>query len=65
MQEFFTEKIHQHDLRNKRAWESYNLRTVKYGTETVRHMGPKTWNLVPNDIKESKSLIEFKDKIRS
>ena len=65
MQELFTEKIHQYDLRNKRTWESYNLRTVKYGTETVRYMGPKTWKLVPNDIKESKSLTEFKTKIRS
>ena len=56
MQELFTEKIHQHDLRNKRTWESYNLRTVKYGTETVRYRGPKTWKLVPNDIKRIKII---------
>ena len=64
MQELFTEKIHQHDLRNKRSWETYNLRTVKYGTETIIHMGPKTWNMVPNDMKKSKSLFEFKQKIK-
>ena len=62
MQELFTEKVHQHDLRNKRSWETFNVRTVKYGTETIRHMGPKTWDIVPPEIKESKSLLEFKQK---
>ena len=64
MQELFTEKIHQHDLRHKRSWETYNLRTVRYGTETITHMGPKTWDLVPNNMKISKSLIEFKQQIK-
>ena len=62
MQELFTENINQHNLR---SWETFNLRTVKYGTETIRHMGPKTWDLVPNYIKESKSLLEFQKKIKN
>ena len=64
MQELFTEKVHQYDLRNKGSWETHNVRTVKYGTETIRHMGPKTWELVPTEIKESKTLLEFKQKIK-
>jgi len=64
MQDMFTEKIHQHDLRNKRQWENYNLRTVRYGIETIRNMGPKTWDIVPSEIRESKSLLEFKQKIK-
>ena len=47
MQELFTEKIHQHDLRHKRSRETYNLRTVRYGTETITHMGPKTQGSSP------------------
>ena len=43
MQALFTEKINQYDLRNKRSWVSDNIRTVNYGTETIRNMGPKTW----------------------
>ena len=61
--ELFTEKVHKHNLRNKRSWETNNARTVKYGTETMRYMGPKTWVLVPTEIKESKSLLEFKQRI--
>ena len=64
VQELFTEMVHQHDLRHKRSWETYNVRTVKYGTETIRYMGPKTWNLVPTEIKESNSLLEFKQSIK-
>ena len=64
MQELFKEKINHYDLRNKSFWETDNVRTVKYGTETIRYMGPKTWDLVPCDIKVSKSLLEFKAKIK-
>ena len=55
---------------------SYNLRnqskcnrsipcTEKYGTETTSSIGPKLWNKVPTEIKNSKSLEEFKVRIKS
>ena len=39
-------------------------KTVNRGLETIRYRGPKTWKLVPEDIKVAKSLAEFKAKIR-
>ena len=45
MQELFTEKVNNHDLRNKRSWVTCNVRTVKYGTETKGTWGPKPGNL--------------------
>ena len=39
-------------------------KTVNRGLETIRYRGPKTWKLIPEDIKEAKSLAEFKAKIR-
>ena len=41
MQNLFTVKDYQHDLRSKRAWESHLIRTVKYGNETFSNWGPK------------------------
>jgi hypothetical protein len=38
--------------------------TVNRGKETIRYRGPKTWNIVPKDIKDSKSLDIFKEKIK-
>ena len=55
----------QYNLRKKRAWEQSNIRTVTYGTETIRYRGPKTWAIVPQHIKESITLQEFKIKIKS
>ena len=42
MQELFIEQVHIRDLRNKRSWEIPKVRTVGYGTETIRYRGPKT-----------------------
>ena len=64
LRELFNENINSHDLRNKRYWESSNVRTVHYGTETIKYRGPKTWEMVPNFIKESTSILEFKTKIK-
>ena len=41
-----------------------NVRTVAYGTETISFLGPKIWSILPKEIKESKSLVEFKTKIK-
>ena len=38
--------------------------TVKMGEGSVRYRGPKTWEIVPEEIKQSKSLDIFKDRIK-
>ena len=37
-----------------------NIKTVHYGLQSVRYLGPKIWELVPNNIKYSNFLIKFK-----
>ena len=54
-----------YDLRKKNIFKSSNVHTVFYGTETISFRGPKTWELVPEDIKCSKTLAEFKNKIKN
>ena len=65
LQELFQERNIQHDLRNERSWENDLIRTVQYGSETVRNLGPKTWDLVPKQIQNSVTLKEFKIKIKT
>ena len=50
--------------RGKQEWVPPKVRTVNKGLETIRYRGPKTWELVPTEIKISKSLSEFKIKIK-
>ena len=36
-----------HSIFNE-AQNTYNIRTVNYGTETLSFRGPKTWELLPD-----------------
>ena len=53
-----------YDYCSKFPFKTRNIRTVAYGTETLSFMGPKIWSLVPNELKEIKTLTEFKRKIK-
>ena len=50
---------------SKQVFVTHNIRTVHRGTETLSHLGPAIWLIIPDDIKKSKSVIEFKYKIKS
>ena len=59
------EKRHlQYSLRDPAAFKTSNINSTKYGTETISFRVPKIWGSVPQDIKNSKSLNEFKFKIK-
>ena len=64
IQEIFHDHINSYDLRVKRNWEISKARTVRYGTETVRFRGPKIWEILPTDVKDSNTLREFKTRVK-
>ena len=64
VREIFKELENTENLRSGKDWDLPKVRTVNNGIETIRYRGPKTWNLLPNDIKESKTLEEFSKKIK-
>ena len=41
-----------------------NLKTAHYGIQSVEFLGPKIWTMVPQNIKNCKSLQEFKKLIK-
>ena len=54
------------NLRSQTKFYNYhNPRSVWFGTENLRALGPKIWNIIPLDIKNSASLAIFKQKIKS
>ena len=63
MKELFAPKMSSYDLRNNNSFKRRRVKSVWHGTESVSYLGPKIWDLVPNEIKESKSLNAFKFKI--
>ena len=64
MNNVFSVSTNPYNLRNAPEFDTSNVHTVHNGTETISFRGPKTWSLVPQEIKNSKSIIEFKNKIR-
>ena len=64
MKDIFIQKENTYNLRNKQPWEIRPVKSVYNGTETLSFRGPKTWDMLPNSIKQSESLQEFTYKVK-
>ena len=53
-----------YNIRSSSILCTRNVKTVKYGSDSLSFRGPKIWALVSDSIKVSNSLHEFKSKIR-
>ena len=49
---------------SNQIFDTHNIRSVYNGTDTLSFLGPKIWNILPNDIKTITCLNVFKKKIR-
>ena len=52
---------------NLRRWSDFTLpivRTVNYGIESVRYVGPEIWESIPTNIKEVDIIERFKPGIK-
>ena len=54
-----------YNLQKKGELESMNINTVHFGEDTLRYLGYKIWKLVPDDMKKSSSIKQFKTLIRN
>ena len=60
MKELFAAKISPYDLHNNSSFKRRTVNSTWHGTESVSYLGPKIWDLVANEMKESESLSAFK-----
>ena len=65
MNKLFVQSNNPYNLRSNPGFITENIKTVTYGSETLSYRGPQLWNQIPPSIKNSKTLIEFKTKIKS
>ena len=59
----FTNK--NYNLRNASIYKRNRYFTVHYGRESLLSLAPKIWDLVPDSIREVKTLSIFKNKIKA
>ena len=45
-------------------FKTRNVRTVKYGTDTLAHLGPNIWSIIPSDMKKKQTLKLFAKRIK-
>ena len=65
MTEIFEIKEPHYNLRSEAShFKKEKVKSTRYGIQSVRHLGPKIWNIVPQNIRESSSLNEFKSLIK-
>ena len=65
MTEVFELKEPHYNLRSEAThFKREKVKSTHYGIQSVRYLGPKIWNIVPQNIRESNSLNEFKSLIK-
>ena len=53
-----------YNTRNRRTFHSRPIRSVTYGSETLFHLAPKIWELVPTHLKSLQSVTSFKSAMK-
>ena len=65
MQEVFhVNKQERYFLRNQTDFLIPSIKTVNYGSESVRFLGPKVWEMLPENLKNKESVESFKMAIK-
>ena len=54
-----------YELRSGNHLQRTNIQTVHFGSESIKILGAKIWDLIPVEMKASKSLMIFKKYIKN
>ena len=65
MYEIFEQRNIQYNLGSQSDFQLGSVKTVNCGLRALRYLGPKLWNIVPFEIKNSETLAQFKMRIKS
>ena len=65
LNEIFQKRTLSHNLRKDSSFYVWQVHSVYHRTESQSFLGPKIWELVPENIKQSESLETFKNKIKN
>ena len=62
---FVCQKNENYDLRSGTHLANRYMHTAHFWTDTITNLGPKLWNLVPDEIKNATPLSVFKSRIKT
>ena len=64
MKDIFAERDVQYNLRSRNHLQLPNVKTAKYGIENIQYIGHHLWASLPEAIKDSGTLANFKKKMK-
>ena len=62
VENIFTKRDVQYNLRSKNHLQLPNVKTAKHRIENIQHIGHQLWVSLPEEIKDSDTLTNFKQK---
>ena len=65
VRQLFQLRNNDYNLRQFSQFDLPNVRSIFYGTESISFLGPKIWNILPNEFKKETSLDVFKKLIKN
>ena len=63
MNNIFKKRNVTYNFRKNSTFETRNINSVYYGSQTISFLGPEVWELLPSNIKDSENLNIFKSNI--
>ena len=64
VKEIFQERIASYNLRSNNSFTSHRVDSIYHCTESLSFLGPKIWEIVPLEIKESENKNIFKRRVK-
>ena len=64
VKEIFQERIVSYNLRSNNSFTSHRVDSIYHRTESLSFLGPKIWEIVPLEIKESENKNIFKSRVK-
>ena len=64
MNELFEQRNILYNLRSQTDFTAGTISTVNNDLKSLRYLGPKSWNIIPPDIRNSRNIEEFTWKIK-
>ena len=65
LKETFVSKTNWYNLRRNNTFEKRQVHCIYHGTELLSFLGPKIWDLLSVELKQSEKLDSFKLKIKN
>ena len=64
MNDIFSVRTSNYSSRNPNNLNHFRPNQVTFGSNSLRAMGPKIWNCLPNELKSAENLKSFKNLIK-